>query len=106
MTELFDEPRPSDSLDNPTKHHWVGFQYDSTICNHCRVDCYDSRRVHTDYCEDIEWAAKEFAALKTRTHLATEEAIKVARKALTEEQWKLLRITVAPYRDVDRISLT
>lgn len=103
---LFCDPRPSDGMENPTPHKWVGWGYDTTLCEHCRVDAYQSDAVRTDYCEDVEWAKQEFKALKERRHRATEEAIAVARSALTKEQWELLGLTSkAPYREIDRIIL-
>lgn len=96
--------KPSDGLENPTRHEWIGWGYDSAFCKHCRVDAYDPRRERTEYCEDIEWALEEKTAKAARRHAATEEAITIARAALTAEQWKLLNLhQIAPYRDRDYI---
>jgi hypothetical protein len=104
-------PRPSESLANPTKHNWAcgGGYLDSSCCN-CHVDSYESRSVRTEYCEDRDWGRAQFKfeeeekrLIATRRHAATEEAIKRARTVLTADDWDLLGIKVAPYRDIDRI---
>jgi hypothetical protein len=85
-------PRPSASLDKPTKHNF---------------SCGGGS---TEYCEDREWGKAQRAfidnekkLIATRRHAATEDAIARARTVLTEEDWDLLGIKVAPYRDIDRI---
>jgi hypothetical protein len=104
-------PPPSASLANPTKHNWAcGGGYLASSCCNCRVEAYQSGTVHTEYCEDREWGEAQFEFLvnekkliAARRHVATEEAIKRARTVLTAEDWDLLGIKVAPYRDIDRI---
>lgn len=96
--------KPSDKLENPTPHKWIGWGWDETICKHCRVNVYDPHRERTDYCEDIEWALEEKIAKAERRHVETEEAISIARSVLTEHQWDLLGLRQkAPYRDRDYI---
>lgn len=104
-------PRPSESLANPTKHNFSGGGgWLANWCIRCHVDDYPTDSVPTDYCEDREWGKAQFAFLQnekkliaSRRHVATEAAIARARTVLTAEEWDLLGIKVAPYRDVDRI---
>jgi hypothetical protein len=112
LDNIFDPgPRPSDSLDNPTRHNGLGGGgYLSVWCTRCGTDDYPNDAVMTRFCEDAEWAKKKFAfeqnekkLIAERRHVATEEAIRVARTVLSEVQWDLLGIKVAPYRDIDRI---
>jgi hypothetical protein len=104
-------PRPSASLDKPTKHNFsCGGGYLSDWCCNCHVEAYPTDSVSTEYCEDREWGKAQRAfidnekkLIATRRHAATEDAIARARTVLTEEDWDLLGIKVAPYRDIDRI---
>ena len=106
-------PRPSSLLPNPTKHNFsCGGGYLSNWCCNCLVDDYPTDSVSTQYCEDRGWGKAQFVFEKEekkriaeRRHRATEEAITRARSMLSAEDWDLLGITVAPYRDVDRIVL-
>lgn len=109
---LFDPgPRPSEGLANPTPHDTRGGGgYLSNWCSRCQTEEYPTNAVSTRYCEDAQWAKAKWAfdqdqkrLIATRRHEATEEAIKHARSILSEKQWELLQIKVAPYRDVDRI---
>jgi hypothetical protein len=106
-------PRPSASLSNPTKHNFsCGGGYLSDWCCNCLVEAYPTDSVPTDFCEDREWGKAQFKfeqnekkLIAQRRHIATEEAIVRARSVLTIEEWDLLGIKVAPYRDVDRIDI-
>lgn len=106
-------PPPSESMDNPTPHVFSGGGgYLGLWCGKCGIDDYPSDSVPTNFCEDREWGKAQLTFLKleqhlkaTRQHTATEEAIKRARSVLTEKEWELLGIKVAPYRDIDRITV-
>jgi len=106
-------PRPSESLTNPTEHIFNGGGgYLPLWCSKCGIEDYPQDCVQTTYCEDVEWGRKQFAFLReearlvaARKHEATEDAVRFARTLLTAEQWELLGIKVAPYRDRDRIEV-
>lgn len=106
--DYFTEARPSTLLENPTKHVFVGWGYDTTECKFCHADSYSykNKAVPNDYCEDFEWAKLEWQAIQDHRHAATEAAIDVARAALTREQWELLGLNrVRAYRDKDYLRL-
>lgn len=93
--------RQPDNLLPKTKHQWEHWGWDSEQCRHCRISPYETQ---TLYCEDVAAEKIEKIEKAERRHKATEEAIEVARKALTAEQWKLLELNrKAPYRDKDYI---
>jgi len=100
-------------MTNPTPHVFNGGGgYLGLWCSKCGIDDYPSDSVVTQFCEDREWGKAQFEFEKherhlkaTRQHEATEEAIKRARSVLTGEEWELLGIKVAPYRDIDRIKV-
>lgn len=106
-------PRPSESLDNPTPHNFsCGGGYLSNWCCKCNEEAYPTDAVFTDFCEDRDWGKAQFAFEKhesklkaERRHAATEGAIARARKVLSAEDWDLLGIKVAPYRDVDYLKI-
>lgn len=85
------------------KHKWIGWGYDSTICEHCRVDVYDELQIvlKTEYCDELPKTYSERSDLlnqiKEQKHHAKEAALDLIRPILSKEQWELIGIT-APYR--------
>lgn len=101
---VFGNPKPSDTLPNPTEHSWEGYGYDSTQCRHCKIDVYASDRYHSKFCEDINWAKEEKASIDQRMHRATNVALDKVRAVLSREEWKLVGLDAkAPHRAVDYI---
>lgn len=90
------------------KHKWIGWGYDSTICEHCRIDVYDELQIvlRTEYCDELPKTYSERSDLlnqiKEQKQQAKEAALNHARSVLSEEQWNLIGIA-APYRVKDYI---
>ncbi len=102
----------SDNLFPKTPHKWVGFQYDSTICEHCRADVYESAMVWArghgggEYCEDYpaEKLAWEESERTKPARIAA--ALDKARAALTAEEYSLLNLRYfGEYRPRDYIRI-
>lgn len=96
-------------MNDRQKHRWVGWGYDTQICEHCRIDAYDELQValgYTEYCDEIPSSYQDrqelLAEIKQRKALALKDALDVARHVLSEEQWKLIGIS-HPYRIKDVI---
>lgn len=88
-----------------TKHHWVGFQYDSTICNHCHIDRYEFPTIG-EYCEDVETERAAWKESKRTKPARTLAALNKARSVLTEEEYMLLNLTYfGQYRPRDYIRI-
>lgn len=96
--------RPSDLVQNPTKHYWRDYGTNwgpSYECSMCGASQYGP---HTDYCEDTQWAKEEKERSIQKDAADKEEAIAVARAALTERQWNLLELNkIVAYRERDYI---
>ncbi len=80
------------------KHKWIGWGWDETICEHCRVNVYNDLqvRLHTEYCDELPPTSAERSSLlehlKNVEGKKIEEALRQARTVLSEEQWRLLKI--------------
>lgn len=95
-----------------TEHRWIGWGYDSTVCEHCHIDVYDpvtvfARQQDLDgakFCEDVPAARAAFEESKRERPVRLKEALDAARMVLTPQQWTLLELhRFAPYRDRDII---
>ncbi len=87
-----------------TKHHWIGWGFDTTQCSHCHIDLYHPFPVKSVYCEDYpaERAAWEEAKRTRPERMAA--ALTVLRSVLTPEQWELLELNrFGEYRPRDYI---
>lgn len=104
---LPENPKPSDSLANPTPHKWDGgWGYDTTECSKCRVNLYETDSVPTKFCEDKEWGKVEYRLRAERNHRETQKALEAVRKVVTKEQWKLLKLdSFGEHREIDRITV-
>lgn len=68
------------------KHKWIGWGFDTTICENCRVDLYHPFTVRGEFCD--EYAAEETDWKQLPLRKAN--ALKRARELLTEEECRLL----------------
>jgi len=95
-----------------TKHEWRSSDcgYDpADYCTHCGANNYQSYGTKT--CEEYKQKLVEIEQKKLGTHEPTNEALRVARSALTREQWDLLGLSTYmfqkswPYREVDLLKV-
>lgn len=71
------------------KHRWIGWGYDTTLCEHCRVDAYDPLQValHTEYCDEL--------------HSHYLERLDVLN--MDSKLWRTLALKHSPYKNFNKV---
>lgn len=88
------------------KHKWIGWGYDTTICEHCRVDVYHPFTCQTEYCDEYEAEKLAWEEGKRLKPIKIDAALNKVRGVLTKEEYQLLELgRFSPYRDVDIIKV-
>ena len=81
-----------------TEHKWVGWGYDTTICEHCRVDVYEPamqyarQRGGALYCEDVPVEKAAYEEAERTKPARTRAALDKVRAVLSEEEYMLLNL--------------
>ncbi len=102
----------SDNLFPKTKHKWVGWGYDSTVCEHCHVDVYEEAMQNArqsgggEFCEDVPEEKARWAELVRTKPERTKVALDKVRAVLTPEEYTLLNLRYfGEYRPRDRLTV-
>lgn len=95
-----------------TKHKFVGWGYDSSICEHCYVNAYDPAIQHArrhgggEYCENLTSEKEAYEESERSKPARKKEALDKVRAVLTEEEYILLGLRFfGEYRERDRIDI-
>lgn len=84
--------------DSVTAHKWIGWGYDSTICEHCGVDVYDQHMQHArqygggKYCEDVPAEKAAYEESERTKPARMKAALDKVRAVLSEEEYMLLNL--------------
>ncbi len=71
------------------KHKWIGWGYDTTICEYCRVNSYAVNGFsHDGNCEDYERDLAEFHKLRLDAELAIIRILQKIKEYLSPEEWE------------------
>jgi len=88
------------------KHKWIGWGYDNTICEHCRVDVYNPFTVRGEYCDEYPAELEAWEEGVRTKPVRIKLALDKCREALTEEEYNLLNLRYfGEYRPRDYIKV-